>query len=244
LTMKRILLALQFLTIVPVHVKNVKNGDLPGSVAYFPVIGFLLGCVLAAIIAFGRYLSFPEIGVCAVMVIALAILTGGIHLDGLADLFDALGSRKSREEMLVIMRDSRVGAMGVLAISSALLLKTALLVSTGSPLRIGPVILMCVISRWAMVFLMYRFPYARKEGKAKIYLEGMNAKIFIPATVFTGIVSFLAGQIQGLIALAVTALIVNFAGAYLTKKFGGITGDVIGASNEIAEILCLFIMCL
>ena len=242
--MKRILLALQFLTIIPVRLKNIKNKDLAGSIAFFPLIGLILGCILAGAITFGKYINFPDIGLSAIIVVLLAILTGGIHLDGLADLFDALGSRKNREEMLAIMRDSHIGSMGVIAIAGALILKTTLFLSLNAPLQIRPIILMCVISRWAMVFLMYRFPYARNEGKAKIYLEGMNMKIFMLATVFTLIVSFLAAQIQGLAVIGITAIVVYFSGKYLTKKLGGITGDVIGATSEITEILCLFIVCL
>ncbi|MFA5099851.1 MAG: adenosylcobinamide-GDP ribazoletransferase [Candidatus Omnitrophota bacterium] len=242
--MNKILLALQCLTIIPVRIKNVKNRDLAGSVAYFPFIGFLLGCALAGAVNLGRHINFPDIGLSAIIVILLAILTGGMHLDGLADLFDALGSRKNREEMLAIMRDSHIGSMGVIAIAGAMILKTTLLLAAGTPLQAGSLIIMCVISRWAMVFLMYRFPYARREGKAKIYLDGINAHIFSIATAFTLAISFLVGQMQGIIVLGIAALFVYLTGKYLAKKLGGITGDAIGATNEITEIVCLFIMCL
>ena len=242
--MKRLLLALQFLTIIPVRVKRVTNKDLPGSAAYFPVIGLLIGCVLAGAIIFGKYINFPDIGLSAIIAVLLAILTGGIHLDGLADLFDAIGSRKNREEMLAIMREPRIGTMGAIAIAGSLLLKTTLFLSLAAPLQIEPVILMCVISRWAMVFLMYRFHYAREEGKAKAFLEGMNTRIFAIATAFTLILSLAIGQIQGLAALGICALVMYFGGKYLSKRLGGITGDVLGAANEITEILCLIIICL
>jgi adenosylcobinamide-GDP ribazoletransferase len=242
--MKKTLLALQFLTIIPVSVENIENKELSGSAAYFPLIGLLLGCVVAAVLTLGRWVNFPEIPLSALIVVLLAILTGGIHLDGLADLFDALGSGKSREEMLAIMRDPRTGAMGVIAIVCALLLKTALLSALAWPPRIGPIILMCVVSRWAMVFLMYRFPYARQEGKAKIYLEGMNSGIFFSATAFTLGIAFLAGRLPGLAALVAAALGVYCAGKYLTKKLGGITGDALGAVSELTEIFCLIVLCL
>ena len=242
--MKKILLALQFLTIIPVRVKNVTDKDLADSIAYFPFVGLLLGFVLAEAANLGRIINLADIGLSAIIIVLLAILTGGIHLDGLADLFDGLGSGKSKEEMLAVMRDSHIGSIGVIAIASALLLKTTFLLAIGIPLQLKPIILMCVISRWAMVFLMYQFPYARKEGKAKIYLEGINTKIFTMATIFTLIISLLAGKMQGLLTMGITALFVYLSGKYFTKRLGGITGDVIGATNEITEIICLFIICL
>ena len=142
--MKKFLLALQFLTIIPVKMKNIKEGDLSSSVIYFPLIGLLLGLLLVGINKVLLILNFDQFIANIILVISLILLTGGIHIDGVADTADAFLSRKNREEMLVIMRDSHIGSMGALSLISVILLKIAFLSYPGFPSKAAPLLLMCV----------------------------------------------------------------------------------------------------
>ena len=235
------LLALQFLTIAPVKITGtVERSMFGGSVAYFPVVGFLLGCLL--ICADGLLSAFflnPFL-VNVVLVILLMILTGGLHIDGLADTFDALCSGKKREEMLLIMRDSRIGTMGVAAIVSVVLLKLALLSSLGSDGKGPALILMCVLGRYSFAWNLEFFPYAREDGKAKVFFDGMNNKIFFTATLISLIFAVALSGAWGAFIFLMTVVFVVLAGKFIARKIGGMTGDTLGAVGELTEVFTLF----
>lgn len=144
-----------------------------------------------------------------------------MHLDGLADTADAFLSGKAKKEMLEIMRDSHVGVMGVLALISIILLKIGLLSSVYVAVKPVALILMCILSRWSVVLIMYLFPYARQEGKARLFIQGMNSKIFILSTIVVVICSFLIWYIQGLIALSLAALCAYAIGKFVSRKSAG-----------------------
>ncbi len=237
--MKPFLLALQFLTIIPVQINKVKTRHIASSVAYFPLIGIFLGSCLIIINFILQRSGFNALTVDTLLVVALIVLTGGLHMDGLADTCDALGSGSGREKMLEIMRDSRIGAMGVLGIICVIVSKISLLNSMDQFLKPYALLLMCVLSRWGMVLEMLSFRYARQEGKAKDYIEGADLKFFVLATTITFVTVLAAGGARSIIAMAVVALAVFLLGLFFSKKFGGITGDTIGAGNEITELVSL-----
>lgn len=235
------LLALQFLTVAPVRIKgNMESGRFGGSVAYFPVIGFLLGCLLSGVDWLLSGFLPNQFLVNTVLVVLLIILTGGLHIDGLADTFDAILSGKKREEMLLIMRDSRIGTMGVVAIVSVVLLKLTLLSSLGSDWKWPSLILMCVLGRYSFAWNLKFLSYAREDGKAKIFFDGMNNKIFFTATLISLI--FAAGLVgaRGVIIFLMTAVFVVLAGRFIARKIGGMTGDTVGAVGELTEVFVLF----
>jgi adenosylcobinamide-GDP ribazoletransferase len=235
------LFALRFLTIVPVKVKGaLDNSRLGGSVAYFPVIGFLLGCLLSGVDGLlSAFLPDPFF-VNTVLVVLLIVLTGSLHIDGLADTFDALFSGKRREEMLSIMRDSRIGTMGVVAIVSVVLLKLAFLFSLGADEKGPALILMCVLGRYSFAWNLKFFPYAREDGKAKAFFDGMNHKIFFTAALISLIFSVAVGGAQGAVLFLMTAVFVALAGRFVAGKIGGMTGDTLGAVGELTEVFSLF----
>lgn len=237
--MKKFLLALQFLTIIPVKIKNIKEGDLSSSVIYFPLIGLLLGLLLVGINKVLLILNFDQFIANIILVISLILLTGGIHMDGLADTADAFLSRKNKEEMLVIMRDSHIGSMGTLSLISVILLKIAFLSYPGFPSKTAPLLLMCVLSRWSMVFAMFLFPYARQEGKAKLLINGINFKIFTLSTIIALACVFSIWKIKGVLVFIIIAAASYIAGRFINRKIGGITGDTLGALSESNEIIVL-----
>jgi len=238
--MKTFLSALQFLTIIPFKIKNVTDRQLALSLIYFPAAGLLIGAALTGINYGLGILGINPLSKVIILVVSLIAITGGIHLDGLSDTLDALLSRKNKDEMLAIMRDSHIGVMGALGIISALFLKIALLFSLNEQLLAPVLILMCVLSRWGMVEAIFLFPYARRDGKAKVYFGGINRKIFILSTAIALICVVATIKFSGLLIFAVCAAAVYLAARFLSGKFGGLTGDTLGALNEFTEIIILF----
>lgn len=235
------LLALQFLTVTPVRVKEtLTHSSISGSVAYFPVVGFLLGCFLSGADGLLSACFLNQFLVNTVLVVLLIVLTGGLHIDGLADTFDAIFSGKKKEEMLLIMRDSRIGTMGVVAIVSVILLKLALLSSLGSVGKGPALILMCVLGRCSFAWNLKFFPYAREEGKAKVFFDGMNTKIFFTATLISLLFSVALGGARGAVIFLMTIVFVALAGRFIAGKVGGMTGDTLGAVGELTEVFTLF----
>ncbi len=237
--MKSLLLALQFLTIFPVKIRRIDEKELSKSMIYFPLIGLLLGFALVGINSLFLNLNFPELSINIILVTSLVVLTGGIHLDGLADTADALLSRKNREDMLAIMRDSHIGVMGVLSLISIILLKIAFLSSGGIPSKTISLLLMCILSRWSLVLTMFLFPYARQEGKAKVFMKGINFKILVLSTIIALVSTFAIWQIKGLLVFIIIAVITYISGKLINNKIGGITGDTLGATDEIMEVIVL-----
>ena len=241
---KRFLIALQFLTVIPIKIKAVDEKRISKSIIYFPLAGLLLGLILVGASRFLSFLNFEQVYINIILVISLVFLTAGMHLDGLADTADALLSRKNKEEMLRIMRDSHIGVMGVLAIISIILLKIAFLSSVNVSLKTISLLLMCTLSRWSLVLAMFLFPYARQEGKAKIFIQRMNFKTFISSTIIALVCTVAIWQLRGLFIIAVTAVSAYIIGNFINKKIGGITGDTLGAMNEVIEVIVLFSICL
>jgi len=236
---KSLLLAVQFLTLIPLHFKKVETRELHRALVFFPFVGLLLALCLIGINQLFLFLDFPQISINIILVVSLIMLTGGMHLDGLSDTADAFFSHQSKEEMLEIMHDSHVGVMGVLAIASVILGKIALLYAIGSGFKALSIFMSCIISRWALVLIMFSFPYARKEGRAKIFTEGANRQRFILVTLITMIAVVLAWQIKGVIVLSVAAGFVYLIGLGTKKKISGFTGDTLGATLELSEIVIL-----
>jgi adenosylcobinamide-GDP ribazoletransferase len=238
--MKSLLLALQFLSVIPVKFKRVNDKEIVQSMVYFPVAGILLGLILCGINYLLSLLKLPSLSKDIILIVSLIFLTGGIHLDGLSDTLDAILSRKNRDEMLKIMRDSRIGVMGALGIVSIILLKISFLYSIDNAIKPISLILMCSLSRWSLVIAMFKFSYAREEGKAKIFTQGINLKIFILSTLIALICVFAIWKLKGLLLLAVTATCTYIIGKFVSEKIGGITGDTLGATNELMEGIILF----
>ncbi len=238
--MKSFLLALQFLTIIPARIKKMVPDETAWAVAYFPVIGLLLGLALwpaSRLLAIARVDPIPSN---IILVVLLIILTGGLHLDGLSDTSDAFFSGKGKTDMLAIMRDPHVGVMGVLAIVSILMLKIALLSSILLNTKGIALVLMCVLARWSISFSIFAFPYARDDGKAKPFIDGMSRSIFFVSTLIALTVVFIVWKAAGLAIFGIIAAFAYLANSFIKKKIGGITGDTIGAVNELAEAAVLF----
>jgi adenosylcobinamide-GDP ribazoletransferase len=237
------LLALQFLTVIPLKVRKADDKSLARSLIYYPLVGLFFGFLLIGMFRLLLFLNFPSFASSIILVVTLIILTGGLHLDGLSDTFDALLSRKPREEMLEIMRDSHAGVLGIVAVICVILLKIAFIFSLSPTSKIAGLLLMCVLSRWSMVFSIFLFPYARKEGKAKVFTQGITPLIFIFSTIILLACAGLIAKTGSLFVFGISALGAYVIGKFISLKLGGITGDTLGATNEITEVIILFCIC-
>lgn len=237
---KGFLLALQFLTIIPIGTKKaVDKNRLSLCTVYFPIIGLVLGLILAGVNSLLALIPLEEFLTNVILLTLLIILTGGLHLDGLADTFDALSSRKNKSQMLEIMRDSSIGTMGVLSLICTILVKLSLLFPLGPEVKKASLISMCLLGRYALVFSMFIFSYAREEGKAKVFMEGMNLKIFSLATVISLLCSIILLRLAGLIIFIMVVIFTFLMGRFIANKIGGMTGDTLGAINELTEVFVL-----
>jgi len=232
---KYFLIALQFLTILPVRIKSdIKEIHYAYSLLYFPIVGGLIGLVLSiSAFLFG---FLPDM-VMAVIVLAISvILTGGIHLDGFADTCDGFYGNRSRDEILRIMRDSRVGVMGVIGIVMLLVFKFSLIAAVPKPLLIKSLIMMTTFARWSQALSCLISNYARSEGKGRFFMENVNKKDIIAGGIFTLLLFLLVIGIKGLLIFGTGLLITFLFVRYAKHKIGGMTGDTIGAVSEIAEV--------
>jgi adenosylcobinamide-GDP ribazoletransferase len=236
---KRFLVALQFLTVLPVRIRSeIAPEDFGRSLRYFPLIGLLLGLALSGAALLLSFLPHP---VTAVLILTMSIvLTGGIHLDGFADTCDGLGGLRPKEKILEIMRDSRVGVMGVTGLFCLLSLKGVLIASMPPGILWKLLILMTVLARWSQVLVCCTSSYARAEGKARYFVEYAGRRDFFAAGLLTVVVFLFLAQLRGLVLLSLSLLPLLLFITYVKRRIGGVTGDVIGAASEIGEVAVLF----
>jgi len=232
--MKRFLIALQFLTILPFNNKvRIGGEDFGRSLVYFPIVGLLLGLFLAGVAYISA--SLPPIVISVLILVAWTVITGGIHLDGFADTCDGFYGNRRKEDILKIMRDSRIGTMGAAGVALLLLFKFATLSSIRSEDLWKVLIMTAAFARWSQVFACFTSGYARDEGKAKYFIAyAKKTDMFIGALFMLALNWFLMG-IKGIILFALLVATVFLFIQYAKKKIGGMTGDTIGATNEIAE---------
>lgn len=238
--MKEFLLALQFLTVLPFKFSSITDKQVARSVIFFPLAGYLIGAMLVAAYSILTFVGIQSYLLCFLLMVLLIIITGGLHLDGLADTTDGFLSRKSPADMLTVMRDSRIGTMGVLSLICILLAKVFFMRTISVSFVTTALLLMCLISRWAMVLNMFLFPYARVDGKAWVYMAGRKRYMLYISTIIALFLSFITWGFWGIALMAVIAIMVVIFGSYCTKKIGGITGDTIGATSELTEVIILF----
>ena len=223
---------------MPVKIKSeIKETDFGAALLYFPVIGLLIGLLLSLS---ALYFSFLPVLVKSTMILIVSIfITGGIHLDGFADTCDGFYGNKSIEKILEIMRDSRIGAMGVIGIVSLLLLKFSLIASLPEVFFWKILIVMPVFSRWFQGFVCHAARYVRQEGKAKNFIEYSRCRDVIIGGIFTLALLVLLMSLRGFILFFVSLIPVALFFYYIKRRVGGMTGDTIGAVNEIAEVSIL-----
>ncbi|SJZ37319.1 adenosylcobinamide-GDP ribazoletransferase [Selenihalanaerobacter shriftii] len=241
----RLIIALQFLTRIPINIKvKFTPKNMAKSMVFYPIIGSGIGLVLIGLnLLFGLFWS--DLVIKALILISLIIITGGLHLDGYMDTIDGIFSGRRKERMLEIMRDSRVGAHGVTGAFVLLLLKFVFLMELTDQIQIETLILMPTLSRWAMVYASAFYPYARKEeglGKAHAELVGKREVMF--ASLWTVILAGLLLAFNGILLFILIWIITVIIIKVITKRIQGLTGDCYGAINELVELFTLLVLTL
>lgn len=235
--------ALQFLTIFPLAWRrDINNKGLGRSLSYFPVVGLCLGAILVGL-NYALYPTLPLSVVSALLIVALAILTGANHLDGFIDTCDGAFCNKSVRERLAIMSDTQVGAFGTVGVFLLLLTKYASLSAISeSTLRLSALLLMPVLSRWAMVWVIFAFPSAKTSGMGATFKQGARWHEVIAATVVGAAVSVSLFEWWGIVMMTALGFLIFGSGSYLRLRLGGLTGDNYGAINELSEVLVLLLL--
>jgi adenosylcobinamide-GDP ribazoletransferase len=228
-----LLVAVSFLTISPTPSLGKARGHAFGpAVAYFPLVGMLLGAFVAGVDAVcGRVFSLPVVTVFDLGL--FAVLTGGLHLDGLMDSSDGLLGGRDPEHRLAIMRDSRVGSFGVLSAILVLLLEYSTLAALEGKARATALILAPTMGRWAMAVAVWAFPYARSQGKGVAFKIGLGWPELALATYWATLTVVVLDP-RCVWLLAAAGLAVLGVGRWITARLGGLTGDSYGAICELA----------
>lgn len=234
--------AFRFLTILPLPTSfGCDSKDLDNSAFFFPVVGMFLGG-FAALAAWGLWKCFPPLVAASSITIILLSFSGALHLDGLADTADGFFSSRTRDKMLVIMRDSRIGVMGVVALFAVLLLKVSSLSAlTGSDV-LRTAFMMPVAGRVVIVIMMGLLPYARPEGglATRFYSRRTVWAALFSLVVFYGLYFITHGLVGLLLASSVVVFILLFC-VFCYRKIGGATGDTLGAACELSEMSVAFL---
>ena len=236
---RRFLLAMSFGTVLPVSPRRARDDDIRLSAGYLPLVGSVLGLMLWGISWITRQ-WFPIPVSAIIAVAAYTLLTGGLHLDGLMDTWDAIGSRQRGEAALQIMKDSRVGAMGVAAAVILLLGKYAAF-SRLNVLTPGPWVLVPLIARTAAVWSMAVTPPARSAGLGVLFARKVPRSALLVSTALvlmmaaTGVAFGLVRAIALLPVILLTGLLVAGSSPFCRRRFGGTTGDTYGALIETIE---------
>lgn len=230
--------ALSFLTILPVpHIPG-DAGDLGRSSAWFPLAGAVLGAVLAG----GAFLFgalFPPLAAKALVVVLWAFLTRGLHLDGLADTFDGIGGGYDRASRLAIMKDSRLGTFGGIAVAAALLLKTVAASGLTGPDLFRALFAAPILGRWGILFAMRLFPSARPGGMGDTFRKECSMESLAVGSVLAAALILATFGWRSVLALLAVPPATLFLSIWLTRLLGGLTGDSYGAVCEAGEMVTL-----
>ncbi|MDJ0763322.1 MAG: adenosylcobinamide-GDP ribazoletransferase [Myxococcota bacterium] len=237
--LKSFVAAVGFLTIVPVPgLQHTDEQALSRSRWFFPIVGLGIGGAIAAVdlgvtMAMGAFVFSS-----AVAVLLMIGVSKALHMDGLADTWDGFFSSRPREQILEIMRDSRVGVMGAIAVSGLMLLKVCALISLPLAVRWQTILLMPLCGRCALLFQLGVLPYARSDGGlATAFLKHRTPVLLVYALGFSVAIGWWVLSYAGVLATAGVFAATLLFSRYCYRKIGGLTGDTLGAACEIGELV-------
>ena len=242
--MNSFLIGLQFLTRIHLVKQTVWTAeDFGRSTRFFPLVGLVLGICYA----FAAWLLLYALGIrsltVALLLILPLLLTGGLHADGFMDTADGVFSGRERARKLEIMKDSRVGAFGVVSFVMLMFVQFALLSDMAWPLLVPALFVMPIIGRLAMVLAVACFPYAREDGMGKTFADMADRSTVVIAALTTAVL-VLPWGVLATAALVLGTLFALFFCRTMTNILGGVTGDVYGAATVLTETLVLAVFSL
>ena len=228
--------SLGFFTTIPVPRRFQDN--VGGSLVYLPIIGVIIGLILAGLSYLLDFLVPPPLaaGLC---IAALVGLTGALHLDGFLDTCDGFARHGSIEERWAAMVDSRAGGLGVVGVVCLLLLKFVSLAALSESMKPIALLLMPLLGRWGMAYSIFAFPYAKLQGVGKSFKETSSWRDLAISTGICLIAVLLLLGLTGMVIMFWIWILVLLVGSLLKKTFGGLTGDNYGAICELMEVTTL-----
>jgi adenosylcobinamide-GDP ribazoletransferase len=220
----------------------INSGALAKAAWAFPVAGVLIGLIVAAVYGIAHRAGIPAWPAAALSVAATLLVTGCLHEDGLADTADGFGGGKTREQKLDIMRDSRIGTYGVCALIVALLLRVGVLASFFTTASVGWALLASHAgARASMMAFMFLVPPARRDGLSSD--AGQPPIESVGAAVALGFIvaAICLGPLRAIVALILLVVVIALMAWLSRKQIGGQTGDVLGAVEQVSEIVILLV---
>jgi len=235
---------LQFFTRIPIKLNLAANAEDYGKGLIFaPFVGIIIGAILAAV-SYGLLYLFPKPMVAVIVLVLYIIITGGLHLDGLGDTFDGIYSNRSKERILEIMRDSRVGTNAVLAVVSLLLLNYVALSQTNSAYFFRIILLMPMAGRVGSLVSAAVSKYARSgEGLGKSFIDFCGKKELFLGLLIYIVISLSTFDYKLWIVLLLPPISAFVFVRVLSRKIGGATGDILGAVCELNQCAFLILAC-
>lgn len=244
--MKKLLYAFRFLTVLPIGWKQDEDlTEVARSMIFFPFVGLVIGGLLTCFV----HLLIPYFSLLAVSTITLFLwifFTGGLHLDGLSDLFDGFGGR-TKEDSLEIMKDSNIGAFGAISLIGIIILKIVFvreLIINWEYGIIYPLILAPGWGRLMEILAIRFFKSARPEGMGGFFKKNIREREWILPFIFLTILTIYLLSIKSVIIIFILLTIMFIFSLRVSKRLGGLTGDCYGAICEISEFLFLFLFAL
>lgn len=244
--MKSLLAAFRFLTTLPVGAAAGEKEEeaLASSMIFFPLVGLSIGGCLFLIYR-GGSLVFSPLLTNLLVLLGWIVITGALHLDGFMDTVDGLSGGRNREERLRIMSDSSTGAKGVVGLVSLLGLKFLLLLEIEPSLKMGTLLFAPAVGRWSMVLTTHLAPCAREKGLAKAFITHKGGAVVFWTSLTLAILGLVIFKSSFLLVIGICLVAMYVSTLYFKSRIGGITGDTLGALNEIIEVSALFsIYCL
>ncbi len=236
------------MTRIPIKADIGFDEEFHKSIVYFPLVGFVIGLISFSIGSLSIQIFDPFI-TSIIIVAGEVILTGGLHIDGLGDTFDAIYSNRDKERMLEIMKDSRLGTNSLLAILFLVLIKIGLLNSAINGNLMCLVIFMPMISRLGVIVMLYKTVTPRKVGMGNVFIGKATKGMFITAILYTVailvvITKFLflsttLNIIKLLLSIVIVMLFDYLFKNHIYKKIDGVTGDILGCTIELGELIFL-----
>lgn len=233
---RRFLIAIQFLTRLPIpHALESSAEELGKAAAFFPLVGVIVGGSAALVYILVGYV-LPQAACVLFAIIFAAFITNGFHEDGLADAFDGFGGGWTKDRVLEIMRDSRIGTYGALALIFLIFGKLNFLSSLPQVQVWRWLIVAHTASRWTVLPLCSWLPYARDEGQGKLVAKQVGTVEVVIGSLTLAMSLLLFSWRAALAASLVTGLVTLLSGLYFRSRLQGITGDCLGATNQLTEV--------
>lgn len=242
---------LQFLTRITIKKDIPYEKNMGSGLIFFPVVGMIIGSILSVeYILFSSFLSKEHLNIIAPFVIVFteALITGGLHIDGFGDTFDGLFSNQSREDILRIMKDPRLGTNGLLAVVFLILGKVILIYLLIDSNAIWTIFLMPMLGRYVCVVLSYKSIPAKHSGMGNMFIGKCDIGTLLASTALSALVVTIVSAIFSRDILQVFLSVASVGGLfvfsnlmeyYVYKKIGGLTGDILGCGIELSEFVFL-----